>query len=61
MIYLEKGKFYDIVATIKEAQSLDYLTVAVELPDGKFVAPIPAERLFFSKFYLLRIFQKHTM
>ncbi|CAB4024376.1 Hypothetical predicted protein, partial [Paramuricea clavata] len=45
-IYLEKGKFYELVATVKEARSTDYLTVAVELPSGKFIAPIPAERLF---------------
>ena len=46
---MEKGKFYELVATVKESARSDYLTVAVELPSGKFVAPIPAKRLFIGK------------
>ncbi|XP_028401385.1 uncharacterized protein LOC114524491 isoform X2 [Dendronephthya gigantea] len=45
-IHLEEGKFYELVATIKQERHWNFLTVAVELPSGKFVAPIPAKRLF---------------
>jgi hypothetical protein len=44
--FLESGKFYELVATLKEYNGADYITVAVELPSGKFLAPIPPEQLF---------------
>ncbi len=48
-IFLESGKFYELVATLKEYKVNDYITVAVELPSGKFLAPIPSEQLFVGK------------
>ena len=45
-IQLESGKLYELVATLKEYSAQDYITVAVELPSGQFLAPIPSQQLF---------------
>jgi hypothetical protein len=58
-IYLEKRNLYELVATLKEKGGRDYITVAVELPSGEFLAPIPAERLFIGK--LFHIYIRHML
>lgn len=45
-VFLEKGNFYELVATLKEYTGDDYITLAVKLPSGEFLAPIPPEQLF---------------
>ena len=43
-------KPYELVATLKEYNGNDYITVGVELPSGEFVAPIPSKQLFMGEF-----------
>ena len=45
-IHLEKGKLYELEATVKEYQGNDFIILATETPSGAFVAPIPSQRLF---------------
>ena len=45
-VFLEKGNFYELIATLKEYTGNDYITLAVKMPSGEFLPPIPSEQLF---------------
>jgi tRNA A22 N-methylase len=55
-LLLENGKFYEIVVTLKEYRGQDYVTVAVELPSGEFLAPIPSQKLFIGELNYIKTY-----